>query len=159
MCVYLWKRAEHITSIHPSPQDCSSRPSCSQPVLLPPSQSLLCICGVILRHVDEQPWANIRCVSHVLWLYCSAGRAGGNCGGKMACQRTLLLWVTNVPVLFSLPSLIHLMSFMFVDRYVRAEVIAGFVNALFLLFVAFFIFAEAIEVSLWCWCRCIMQCK
>ena len=29
----------------------------------------------------------------------------------------------------------------------RAEVIAGFVNALFLLFVAFFIFAEAIEVS------------
>lgn len=34
------------------------------------------------------------------------------------------------------------------SRYVRAEVIAGFVNALFLLFVAFFIFAEAIEVSL-----------
>ena len=32
-------------------------------------------------------------------------------------------------------------------RYVRAEVIAGFVNAMFLLFVAFFIFAEAIEVS------------
>lgn len=29
--------------------------------------------------------------------------------------------------------------------YVRAEVIAGFVNAMFLLFVAFFIFAEAIE--------------
>ncbi len=33
-----------------------------------------------------------------------------------------------------------------VCRYVRAEVIAGFVNALFLLFIAFFIFAEAIEV-------------
>ncbi len=33
------------------------------------------------------------------------------------------------------------------SRYVRAEVIAGFVNGLFLLFVAFFIFAEAIEVS------------
>ena len=32
--------------------------------------------------------------------------------------------------------------------YVRAEVIAGFVNALFLLFIAFFIFAEAIEVRL-----------
>lgn len=31
--------------------------------------------------------------------------------------------------------------------YVRAEVIAGFVNALFLLFIAFFIFAEAIERS------------
>ena len=30
--------------------------------------------------------------------------------------------------------------------YVRAEVVAGFVNTLFLLFVAFFIFAEAIEV-------------
>jgi zinc transporter 5/7 len=29
--------------------------------------------------------------------------------------------------------------------YVRAEVVAGFVNTLFLLFVAFFIFAEAIE--------------
>ncbi|XP_019854535.1 PREDICTED: zinc transporter 7-like [Amphimedon queenslandica] len=29
--------------------------------------------------------------------------------------------------------------------YVRAEVIAGFINALFLLFIAFFIFAEAIE--------------
>ncbi len=35
-----------------------------------------------------------------------------------------------------------------VYRYVRAEVIAGFVNALFLLFIAFFIFAEAIEVSI-----------
>ena len=33
-----------------------------------------------------------------------------------------------------------------VYRYVRAEVVAGFVNTLFLLFVAFFIFAEAIEV-------------
>lgn len=31
--------------------------------------------------------------------------------------------------------------------YVRAEVIAGFVNAMFLLFVAFFIFAEAMERS------------
>ena len=31
--------------------------------------------------------------------------------------------------------------------YVRAEVIAGFVNALFLLFISFFIFSEAIEVS------------
>ena len=36
---------------------------------------------------------------------------------------------------------------MLVPRYVRAEVVAGFVNTLFLLFVAFFIFAEAIEVS------------
>ena len=34
-----------------------------------------------------------------------------------------------------------------VCRYVRAEVIAGFVNALFLLFISFFIFSEAIEVS------------
>lgn len=31
--------------------------------------------------------------------------------------------------------------------YGRAEIVAGFVNALFLLFVAFFIFAEAIEVQ------------
>ena len=31
-------------------------------------------------------------------------------------------------------------------RYVRAEIVAGFVNALFLLFIAFFIFSEAIEV-------------
>ncbi|CAG2179938.1 unnamed protein product, partial [Oppiella nova] len=29
--------------------------------------------------------------------------------------------------------------------YVRAEVIAGFVNGLFLLFIAFFIFSEAVE--------------
>ena len=34
--------------------------------------------------------------------------------------------------------------------YVRAEVVAAFVNALFLLFIAFFIFAEAIEVSVQC---------
>lgn len=32
------------------------------------------------------------------------------------------------------------------SRYVRAEIVAGFVNALFLLFIAFFIFSEAIEV-------------
>ena len=41
---------------------------------------------------------------------------------------------------------VHVMFYL--HRYVRAEVIAGFVNALFLLFIAFFIFAEAIEVHL-----------
>ena len=33
------------------------------------------------------------------------------------------------------------------SRYGRAEVMAGFVNGLFLVFVAFFIFSEAVEVS------------
>ena len=37
-------------------------------------------------------------------------------------------------------------AFSILHSYVRAEVIAGFVNSLFLLFVAFFIFAEAVEV-------------
>ena len=32
-------------------------------------------------------------------------------------------------------------------RYVRAEVLAGFVNALFLLFIGFFILSEAVEVE------------
>jgi Co/Zn/Cd efflux system component len=32
-------------------------------------------------------------------------------------------------------------------RYVRAEVLAGFVNALFLLFIGFFILSEAFEVN------------
>lgn len=32
--------------------------------------------------------------------------------------------------------------------YFRTEILAGFVNALFLFFVAFFIFAEAVEVRL-----------
>lgn len=32
-------------------------------------------------------------------------------------------------------------------RYGRAEVMAGFVNGLFLIFVAFFIFSEAVEVN------------
>ena len=41
-----------------------------------------------------------------------------------------------------MPDYLHSFNY----RYVRAEVIAGFVNALFLLFIAFFIFAEAIEV-------------
>lgn len=35
-----------------------------------------------------------------------------------------------------------------VNRYVRAEVLAGFVNGLFLLFIGFFIFSEAIEVMI-----------
>jgi len=30
--------------------------------------------------------------------------------------------------------------------YVRAEVLAGFVNGLFLVFISFFIFSEAVEV-------------
>lgn len=34
------------------------------------------------------------------------------------------------------------------NRYVRAEVLAGFVNGLFLLFIGFFIFSEAIEVMI-----------
>ena len=34
----------------------------------------------------------------------------------------------------------------FIDSYVRAEILAGFINALFLLFIAFFIFSEAVEV-------------
>lgn len=33
-------------------------------------------------------------------------------------------------------------------RYVRAEVLAGFVNGLFLIFTAFFIFSEGVEVGL-----------
>ena len=40
-------------------------------------------------------------------------------------------------------------SFFLSFRYIRAEVIAGFVNGLFLLFVAFFIFAEQYEVSIY----------
>lgn len=34
-----------------------------------------------------------------------------------------------------------------VFRYVRAEVLAGFVNGLFLIFTAFFIFSEGVEVT------------
>lgn len=33
------------------------------------------------------------------------------------------------------------------SRYVRAEVLAGFVNGLFLIFTAFFIFSEGVEVT------------
>lgn len=32
--------------------------------------------------------------------------------------------------------------------YVRSEIIAGFINGLFLLFIAFFIFSEAVEVNI-----------
>ena len=39
----------------------------------------------------------------------------------------------------------HLICIYF--RYARAEVIAGFVNGLFLVFIAFFILSEAVEVS------------
>lgn len=35
----------------------------------------------------------------------------------------------------------------FTYGYVRAEVLTGFVNGLFLIFIAFFILTEAIEVS------------
>ena len=35
----------------------------------------------------------------------------------------------------------------FCFSFVRAEVLAGFVNGLFLLFIGFFIFSEAVEVS------------
>lgn len=35
----------------------------------------------------------------------------------------------------------------YVFRYVRAEVLAGFVNGLFLIFTAFFIFSEGVEVT------------
>ena len=37
---------------------------------------------------------------------------------------------------------------LFYHSYVRSEVLAGFVNGLFLLFIAFFIFSEAVEVSM-----------
>ena len=39
-------------------------------------------------------------------------------------------------------------------RYVRAEVLAGFVNGLFLLFIAFFILSEAVEVILLSYKQC-----
>lgn len=39
-----------------------------------------------------------------------------------------------------------LFTFLYVCRFVRAEILAGFVNGLFLLFIAFFIFSEAVEV-------------
>ena len=40
---------------------------------------------------------------------------------------------------------------MFYSRYVRAEVLAGFVNGLFLMFIGFFIFSEAVEVGKSSW--------
>lgn len=43
--------------------------------------------------------------------------------------------------------IIKLISICLFSRYGRAEVMAGFVNGLFLVFVAFFIFSEAVEVS------------
>ena len=43
--------------------------------------------------------------------------------------------------------MINLISICLFARYGRAEVMAGFVNGLFLVFVAFFIFSEAVEVS------------
>ena len=36
--------------------------------------------------------------------------------------------------------------YMINTRFVRAEVLAGFINGLFLMFIAFFIFSEAVEV-------------
>lgn len=42
---------------------------------------------------------------------------------------------------------ISAITFFFVScSYVRAEVLAGFVNGLFLIFTAFFIFSEGVEV-------------
>ena len=43
--------------------------------------------------------------------------------------------------------MINSISISLISRYGRAEVMAGFVNGLFLVFVAFFIFSEAVEVS------------
>ena len=42
---------------------------------------------------------------------------------------------------------IAVIAIIFLFRYVRAEIMAGFMNALFLMFVAFFIFSEAVEVT------------
>lgn len=39
-----------------------------------------------------------------------------------------------------------MLAFLGLSRYVRAEVLAGFVNGLFLIFTAFFIFSEGVEV-------------
>ena len=46
--------------------------------------------------------------------------------------------------------------FFSLSRYVRAEVMAGFVNGLFLLFISFFIFSEAVEVYIF-FCICSMS--
>ena len=43
--------------------------------------------------------------------------------------------------------IINSVTISLISRYGRAEVMAGFVNGLFLVFVAFFIFSEAVEVS------------
>ena len=50
-------------------------------------------------------------------------------------------WFKNCQFLAYKPTLIIVYF-----RYVRAEVLAGFVNGLFLLFIAFFIMSEAVEV-------------
>jgi len=39
-----------------------------------------------------------------------------------------------------------LLLYYYASSYVRAEVLAGFVNGLFLVFISFFIFSEAVEV-------------
>ena len=56
---------------------------------------------------------------------------------------SLGMHVQSVPVQWMINSI----SISLISRYGRAEVMAGFVNGLFLVFVAFFIFSEAVEVS------------
>ena len=56
---------------------------------------------------------------------------------------------TNLLLTYTLALLLCVHAYVlycYVCSYVRAEVLAGFVNGLFLVFISFFIFSEAVEV-------------
>ena len=58
----------------------------------------------------------------------------------METNKNILLWVTGVTLGESLCCDIFVM----LSRYGRAEILSGFINALFLIVIAFFVFLEAI---------------
>lgn len=58
------------------------------------------------------------------------------------------LTIVSAPFTFLFLKLINVVLIPVQSRYGRAEVLAGFVNGLFLVFIAFFILSEAVEVNI-----------
>lgn len=118
-------------------------------VFIPTAESEFCICWIVLRHRNQQfGWESTttcalqhfqrRFIIFELFISVQTGLISDSfhmffdCTGLLAglAASVITKWKANDKYSYG---------------YVRAEVLAGFVNSLFLLFIAFFILSEGVE--------------
>lgn len=105
------------------------------------------LCGALLWSLDQQPWADVRRFPHAVWLHCFSPWPLCCPHDPLESYQNLLLRVKSETT-GRISSIIYFsvclnLSCVFC-RYGRVEILSGFINGLFLIVIAFFVFVESV---------------